>query len=95
MDNQIKQFLQSKNFNEDQIYMIEKFHEIASNPRYNSINDMITESMEMKKHPTHAGASQILDAAILWQMALKSIRSGNDDTTAKVMDRLNNVLENM
>ena len=95
MDNQTKQFLQSKNFNEDQIYMIEKFHEIANNPRYNSINDMIVESMEMKKNPVHAAASQILDAAILWQMALKSIKSKNEEMTAKIMDRLNNVLENM
>ena len=95
MDTQIKQFLQSKNFTEDQIYMIEKFHEIANNPRYNSIRDMIVESMEMKKNPAHASTSQILDAAILWQMALKSIKSGNKEMTAKIMDRLNNVLEHM
>ncbi len=93
MDNQIKQFIESKNFNKDQIYMIEKFHEIAA--PYATINDMIVESMTMKKNPAMGDACKILDAAIFWQLALKTIKSGDKEMAAKVMDRLNKVLEKM
>jgi hypothetical protein len=93
MDNQIKQFLESKNFNDDQIYMIEKFHEIAT--PYATINDMIVQSMNLKKNPAMGDACKILDAAIFWQLAMKTIKSGDKEMTAKVMDRLNKVLEEM
>ena len=91
MENQIEHFLESKNFNEDQIYMIEKFHEIAA--PYATINDMIVD--RMKINPAMGDACKILDAAIFWQLALKTIKSGDKEMTAKVMDRLNKVLEEM
>ena len=93
MDNQIKQFLQSKNFTENQIYMIEKFHEIAA--PYATIRDMIVDRMERKKNPAMGDACKILDAAILWQMAMKTIKSGDKEMTANVMHQLNKVLEEM
>ena len=95
MDNQTKQFLVSKNFTEDQIYMIGNFHEIAA--PYATINDMIVDRMELNKNPAIISdlACKILDAAIFWQLALKSIKSGDKEMTAKVIDRLNNVLENL
>ena len=94
-DNQYNFLKDKHNFSDDQIHMIKGFDEIAK--QYGSIQNMIEESMKMRRSTIlSSNALKVLDAAIMWQMAIRMLKNKHSmESVNPILSKMNALLADL